>query len=883
MPKYKFTRRDFFKAGTISSGALMMGTGFKPHEQSFDPDSSKRYTKPILNLPSKYALDLTPARWIWYPSQRTLANTVILFRKTIQVFKEIKSAKGWIIGDSRYQLEVNGKREQWGPPPADPRFSEADPIDITMLLNPGENVIGATVLYYGYGDGTWPVGKPGFLFKLEIEYGDRNIDTIVSDQSWDCHLARSWNPGQYKRWYLRALQEEFDANKYPFGWSNPGFDMDNSWIQASVLMGAATNPALSSSSSDYMYNSSSSATITELRKRTIPLIKECDHFAISFREAWQIAWKRSPKEYFEMIVPDAYEVKKRLLLEFKNKSVEFHADPGQGYLITFNVQEQMVGWPFFTIVANKGTTVELMIQEGHRLHKDGGPVMMNNHFHSWTRFICKEGENHFSTFDFESVKWIQFHIHDATGTVVLKNVGIKRRMYDWPNPPKVRTSDSNLQKLLNASINTIYNNSLDTIVDGMGRERQQYSGDIGHLLHAIHRVFGEEKLPARFLNTYSQGLTQDGFFLDTWPAYDRLNRLAQRQLDLTKWGPLLDHGVGFNFDCYYHYTYTGSLVDLEEVWPRLERFFRYLQSIVREDGMLPVENIGIPAVWIDHDAYRQQRHKQCAFNLYAIAMLRNAFSELAKAQNQNDLAGEANSFADQLLAGVIKSFWDAPKKLFICNKPWIREDGKEFLCDRSLSTAIIFDLIPGGEILPAVKVLAGKPDNLGLSYPPNTNWYLWALGKAKRFDAIFKDFNDRWIKLNSVHENNTMQESWNSAPDSSSQWSHASIAPLLIVYMDIAGIRPMKPGYEHVRIEPMPGHLQLLDLVNYTPYGAIFFAVSGKLGKRRLKIRIPTGIKGELVLDERESLKLDINFHSDGKKGFRLKSGEEIDLNLKYL
>ena len=59
-------------------------------------------------------------------------------------------------------------------------------------------------------------------------------------------------------------------------------------------------------------------------------------------------------------------------------------------------------------------------------------------------------------------------------------------------------SDAALQKLLDASINTLHNSAQETIVDGMGRERQQYSGDCGHQLHAIFYAFGETRLPARF-------------------------------------------------------------------------------------------------------------------------------------------------------------------------------------------------------------------------------------------------------------------------------------------------------------------------------------------------------------------------------------------------
>ena len=102
----------------------------------------------------------------------------------------------------------------------------------------------------------------------------------------------------------------------------------------------------------------------------------------------------------------------------------------------------------------------------------------------------------------------------ATWQEVGSQVNINAGIYvHWSNAPKIQCSDAGIQSLIDASLNTIYNNAQETIADGMGRERQQYSGDIGHELHALYSVFGEYQLPARYINTFSQGITLDGFFL----------------------------------------------------------------------------------------------------------------------------------------------------------------------------------------------------------------------------------------------------------------------------------------------------------------------------------------------------------------------------------
>src|SRR5512133_373223 len=188
-------RRAFIKASALSSSGLVLAT------TASNPSSAGAASIEPVSTPIGKARALTvlsPAKWIWYPSGRTLQNTFILFRRELELGSEPRRATGWICADSRYRLEVNGDRVQWGPPPCDPRWAEADPIDLTSRLKPGKNVLGATVLFYGAGDGTWPIGKPGFLFFLEVEHRDGQVEKIVSDGSWSCTLCRAWTPGHYK-------------------------------------------------------------------------------------------------------------------------------------------------------------------------------------------------------------------------------------------------------------------------------------------------------------------------------------------------------------------------------------------------------------------------------------------------------------------------------------------------------------------------------------------------------------------------------------------------------------------------------------------------------------------------------------------------------------
>lgn len=735
-------------------------------------------------------MDLSPAKWIWLPSERCLPNTFVLFRRELKLVAAPRRAQGWLTADSRYRLTVNGQRIQWGPAPCDPRWQEVDPFDITNALRIGDNVIGLEVCYFGHGDGTWPMGAPGFIFRLEMDG-----ELIVSDSSWQTFLDRAHRPGMYKRWFLRALQEEFDARLHPYGWDTPGFGADSRWLPARELPGKADAPSIFAGGPEYALPcDQSTGQVAELRPREIPLMREFIVPAKRMTETGHVKWLRDPNDWFESRVPGSFEIV---------------SEGGDGSYFTYEMPEQVVGFPQFTIDASEGTIVELMVRESH--DPVNGPAWLDNCIFHWTRFICREGVNEFETFDYESVKWLQLHVRNATRPVTIRNVGVRRRIYPWPHEPQIKCGEPALQRLFDASVNTLHNSCQETVVDGMGRERQQYSGDGAHQLHAVRYAFGETKLPARFLKTFSQGMTLDGYFLDCWPAFDRLARLMQRQIGTTVWGPILDHGVGFNFDCWNHYMESGDLDALREPYPRLKRFANYLAALRGDDGLLPVENIGVPTVWMDHWAYRHQRHKQCAFNLYAAAMFQHALANVAEAfgddpQPYRQLGGEIQQAA-------VARFWDERKQVFIV--------GDDRMCDRSLATAILFDQCPSGKTQAVLQALVECPPTMGLSYPANAVWRYWALAKCGRADVIVRELRERWATMNSVIHNNTLQEVWNAKMDSGDQFSHCPLAPLIVLYQCIAGIRPTAPGFARCEIRPQLADLANLHLVAHTPRGPI--------------------------------------------------------------
>ncbi len=92
-------RREFLKTSAVSSGSLLLSKQAQAQISVQEPAAIQPVaTEPAhgMDLP-----DLSPAKWIWYPSGRTLQNTFVLFRREVRLPKAPRRATGWMCADSR--------------------------------------------------------------------------------------------------------------------------------------------------------------------------------------------------------------------------------------------------------------------------------------------------------------------------------------------------------------------------------------------------------------------------------------------------------------------------------------------------------------------------------------------------------------------------------------------------------------------------------------------------------------------------------------------------------------------------------------------------------------------------------------------------------------
>lgn len=162
------------------------------------------------------------------------------FRKEVQLYKKIKSARAYITGLGYYHFTINGQKV--GDELLAPAYSRFDKtiyyqtFDVTSYLQTGDNALGV-ILGNGWfniqSKAVWLFHEapwrrtPRFIMDMYITYEDGTTEVVCSDNSWKTSfgaiLFNSLYSGEY-----------YDARLEPDGWDKPGFD-DSSWNKATQV------------------------------------------------------------------------------------------------------------------------------------------------------------------------------------------------------------------------------------------------------------------------------------------------------------------------------------------------------------------------------------------------------------------------------------------------------------------------------------------------------------------------------------------------------------------------------------------------------------------------------------------------------------------------
>ncbi len=168
----------------------------------------------------------------------SLANP--LLRKSVNISKDIKSARLYATARGIYEFSINGEKvgnDYLAPGWTDYFYNfQYQTYDVTDMLNTGANAIGAMIGKGWFSSNTSTIGPDYYknislgqalLAKLVITYADGTSDTIVTDTTWKFADGPIIFCDNYDG-------ETYDARMEIPGWNTASFD-DSSWKAAATI------------------------------------------------------------------------------------------------------------------------------------------------------------------------------------------------------------------------------------------------------------------------------------------------------------------------------------------------------------------------------------------------------------------------------------------------------------------------------------------------------------------------------------------------------------------------------------------------------------------------------------------------------------------------
>ena len=171
-----------------------------------------------------------------------LPQSAASFRRTLDVSKQVRSARLYATALGSYRVFLNGNRvtsDVLTPDFTDYRKRVLyQTYDVTEFVNQGKNQISALLGDGWYGSPLTWVGMHFFAppdrlrAQLELNYADGTSDTIVTDDSWKAASSAILQSQIYSG-------ETYDARLESAGWQEANFD-DSQWDSASIAAAPAT-------------------------------------------------------------------------------------------------------------------------------------------------------------------------------------------------------------------------------------------------------------------------------------------------------------------------------------------------------------------------------------------------------------------------------------------------------------------------------------------------------------------------------------------------------------------------------------------------------------------------------------------------------------------
>jgi hypothetical protein len=458
--------------------------------------------------------------------------------------------------------------------------------------------------------------------------------------------------------------------------------------------------------------------------------------------------------------------------------------------LCYDLGEQNIGYWQFVIDGEAGLTVDL---SGVEYITPSGRVQHTERYRNTMRYVCKEGENRFTSLMRRSGRFLFMTLRNQTKPATLREFRIVESTYPVQPIGRFACSDPRLDKIWEISARTLKLCMEDTFTDCPLYEQTHWVGDARNESVFGYTTFGSDDLAKRCVKLTAYSLDHYPITLCQTPS--------TWEILLPAWSFLWGISVWDN------YEYSADRDFLEWAYPYMLKNLRGASQFTDSRGLFsgPFWNM------FDWSGIDDGHNTVIHCSMFAVGACDAAIKSAAVLGNGKDLEW-LHGYRKQLLDGI-NALWDDKKGTYPDS---VHNDGK--ISEKtSLHTGflgLLYDIVPEDRRAKVLDWVMNPPKGVTPVGSPFAILYLFeALEKMGQSDeiikAIYRDYQPMLdLDATTVWETFARGTTGSKGFPTRSHCHAWSSAPVTYLNRVILGIVPEAAGGAAYRISPRLNDLE---------------------------------------------------------------------------
>lgn len=441
------------------------------------------------------------SQWITHPKASTLDYGVFNFRRNFKLISVPQSFIVYVSADNRYRLYVNGIYVTSGPSRGDIDHWRYETLDLSNVLNTGDNTIAVEVVNFGeFRHAKQQTFQTAFILQGE-ESNPVNINTakisdwkVIKNDAYEYIPFVSDSLGGY---YAAGPGDKVNGKKYPWNWRSVSYD-DSSWLSPRL---ARVEFAVGRG---FLYGST-----WFLVPRTIPFMEES---TTRFKRIVRTHNIANPAPFYTGNNP---------LIISANKKVS----------ILLDHEIHTIGYPELTVSGGEGANIKITYAEGltygntkHIAHSGWTKGNRNQvddlEMRGYYDIFIPDGglKRVFKPLGMRTFRYVQLDIVTGDEPLIIDDYHGVYSRYPFKEEANFTSNDESLNKIWKTAWHTLKNSSTEGFEDPY-YEQLQYIGDTR--IEALVSIFvsGDDRLMRKAIQQFDDSRLPNGLTQSRYPSY----------------------------------------------------------------------------------------------------------------------------------------------------------------------------------------------------------------------------------------------------------------------------------------------------------------------------------------------------------------------------